>query len=49
MEKISWPDRVRDGLLHTMKEDRNNLQIIKRRKANWVGHICLLEYVIEER
>jgi len=34
-----------------MKEDRNILQTIKRRKANWIGHIlcrnCLLKQVIE--
>jgi hypothetical protein len=34
-----------------VKEDRNILHTIKRRKANWIGHIlrrnCLLEHVIE--
>jgi hypothetical protein len=37
--------------LHRIKEERNILQTIKRRKANWVGHIlhrnCLLKHVIE--
>jgi hypothetical protein len=35
MEKISWTDRVRNSeVLRTVKEARNILQTIKRRKAN---------------
>ena len=34
-----------------MKEERNIVQTIKRRKANWIGHIlrrnCLLKHVTE--
>jgi hypothetical protein len=52
MEKISWTDRVRnEEVLHRVKEARNIVQTIKRRKANWIGHIlrrnCLLKHVIE--
>ena len=52
MEKISWTYRVRNkGVLHTVKEERNNLHKIKRRRANWIGHVlrrnCLLQQVIE--
>jgi hypothetical protein len=52
MEKISWTDRVRnEEVLHRVKEERNILRTIKRRKANWIGHIlrrnCLLKHVIE--
>ena len=52
MEKISWTDRVRnEEVLHRVKEERNNLHTIKRRKANWIDHIlrrnCLLKHVIE--
>jgi hypothetical protein len=52
MEKISWTDRVRNGeVLHRVKEERNIVHTIKRRKANWIGHIlrrnCLLKHVIE--
>jgi hypothetical protein len=52
IEKISWTDRVRnEEVLHRVKEERNILHIIKRRKANWIGHIlhrnCLLKHVIE--
>jgi hypothetical protein len=40
MEKISWTDLVRnEEVLHRVKEERNMLQTIKRRKANWIGHI----------
>jgi hypothetical protein len=52
MEKISWTDRVRNvEVLHRVKEERNVVHTIKRRKANWIGHIlrrnCLLKHVIE--
>jgi hypothetical protein len=40
-----------EEVLHTVKEERNILHTIKRRKANWIGHIlrrnCLLRHVIE--
>jgi hypothetical protein len=52
MEKISWTDRVRnEEVLHRVKEERNILLTIKRRNANWIGHIlrrnCLPKHVIE--
>jgi hypothetical protein len=52
MEKIIWTDRVRnEEVLHRVKEERNILHTIIRRKANCVGHIlrrnCLLKHVIE--
>ena len=38
--EITWTGRVRNGeVLHTAKEERNNLCAIKRREANWSGHI----------
>jgi hypothetical protein len=50
MEKICWTDRVRNEVLHRVKEERNVLRTIKRR-ANWLGHIlhrnCLLKHIIE--
>ena len=54
MEKISWTDRVRnEEVLHKVKEERNIVHTIKRRKAKWVGHIlrrnCLLKHVIEAK
>jgi hypothetical protein len=52
MEKISWTDRVRnEEVLHRVKDERNIVHTIKRRKANWICHIlrrnCLLKHVIE--
>jgi hypothetical protein len=51
MEKISWTDHVRNAVLHRVKEERNILHTIKRRKANCIGHIlcrnCLLKHMIE--
>jgi hypothetical protein len=54
MEKISWTDRVRkEEVLHRVKEERNIVHTVKRRKANWIGHILrrnfLLKHVIEEK
>ena len=52
MEKISWTDYVRnEEVLLRVKEQRNMLHEIRKRKANWIGHIlrrnCLLQRVIE--
>jgi len=52
MEKISWTDHVRnEEVLLRVKEQRNILHEISKRKANWIGHIlrrnCLLQQVIE--
>ena len=54
MEKISWTDRVRnEEVLLRVNEQRNILHEIRKRKANWIGHIlrrnCLLVQVIEEK
>ena len=52
MEKISWTDRVRcEVLLHRVKQERNILHTVKRRKDKWIGHIlyrnCLLKHATE--
>ena len=52
MEKISWTDHARnEEVLRGVKDERNILHTIKRRKADWIGHIlrrdCLLKHVIE--
>ena len=52
MEKISWIDHVRnEEVLLQVNEQRNILHEIRKRKANWIGHIlrrnCLLKQVIE--
>jgi len=40
-----------EGVLLRVKEQRNILHEIRKRKANWIGHIlrrnCLLQWVIE--
>jgi hypothetical protein len=52
MENIILTDRVnKEEVSQRVKEERDILQTIKRRKANWIGHIllrnCLLQHVIE--
>ena len=52
METISWTDHVRnEELLLRVKERWNVVHEIRKRKANWIGHIlrrnCLLQRVIE--
>ena len=52
MEKISWTDHVRnEDVLIRVNEKRTILHEIRKRKANWIGHIlrrnCLLKQVIE--
>jgi hypothetical protein len=52
MEKIGWTNRVRNiEALLRVKEQRNILHEISKRKANWIGHIlrrnCLLQRVME--
>ena len=52
MEKISWADHVRnDEVLLRVKEQRNIVHEISKRKSTWIGHIlrrnCLLQRVIK--
>ena len=52
MEKISWTDHVRnEDVLLRVKEQRNILHEIHKRKVTWIGHIlrrnCLLQRVTE--
>ena len=51
MEKISWTDYMRNEVLLRVNEQRNILHEIRKRKADWVGHILhrnwLLKQVIE--
>ena len=54
MGKISWTYSVgNEEVLHRVKKERNILHAIKRKKANWIGHIlcknCLLIQIIEEK
>jgi hypothetical protein len=52
MENISWTDHVRNEEISLrVKEQKNILHEIRKRKASWIGHIlhrnCLLQQVIE--
>jgi len=54
MEKIRWSDRVKnEEVLLRVKEQRNILHEISKRKTDWTGHIlrsnCLLHGVIERK
>ena len=44
MEKINWTDHVRnEEVLFRVKEQRNILHEIRKRKAYWIGHIPCVE------
>jgi hypothetical protein len=52
MENISWTEHVRnDDVLFRIKEQRNILHKIRKRRANWIFHIlrrnCFLQWVTE--
>jgi hypothetical protein len=52
MEKISWTELMRnEEVLFTVNEHKNILHKVRKRKANWIGHIlrrnCLLHQVLE--
>ena len=52
MEKFIWTDHEKNvEEWQRVKEDRNILSAVKRRKTKWTGHIlrriCLLKHVIE--
>ena len=51
MKKVIWTDRVKTKEVLQSQKERNRLNTIKRRKANWSGHILrriwLLKYFIE--
>jgi hypothetical protein len=48
-ENMSWSDRVKNEILRRVKEERNILHTIKRRKANGIGHTlrrnCLPKHI----
>jgi len=42
MKKFSWAEHVRnEEVLIRVKEQRNILHEISKRKANWIGHFCV--------
>ena len=49
MEKIGWTDHVRnEEVLFRVKEKRNILHEIRKRKANWIGHILRINWLLKE-
>jgi hypothetical protein len=51
LEKISSTDHVgNEEVLLRVKEERNIIYTIKRRKGNWIGHIlrrnCFLKHIV---
>ena len=45
MGKITWTDHVRnEEVLLRVNEQRNILHEIRKRKANWIGHIFVYFY-----
>jgi len=54
MEKVSWRDmQTNEEVLHLVQEKGSLMDVIWRRKKNWIGHILrgesLLKEVIEGR
>jgi hypothetical protein len=50
--EINWTDCVKnEGVLCSVKEERNILHRVNRRKTNWTSHTlsrnCLLKHIIE--
>jgi hypothetical protein len=47
--KISWTDRVRhEEVLLRVKEQRNILHEISKRKADWIGHILCRNFRLRQ-
>jgi hypothetical protein len=49
MEKISCTDHIRnEAVLLTVKEQRNILHEIRKRKFNWIGYILRRNYPLQQ-
>jgi len=49
MEKINWTDHVRnEEVVLRVNEQRNILHEIRKRKANWIGHILRRNYLLQQ-
>ena len=48
MEKITWTDRVKnEDVSHRVREERNILHTINRRKVNWFDHTLQSSYLLK--
>jgi hypothetical protein len=49
--RIIWTGHMRSEAYHKVKDERNILPTIKRKKAHWTGYMmrknCLLKHIIE--
>jgi hypothetical protein len=43
---VIWADRVKIEVLHRAKIERNALRTVKRRKASWIGHNFLRNWLL---
>ena len=44
MEKISWRDmKTNEEVLQMVQAERSLMEVIRRRKKNWIGHIAYSE------
>jgi len=41
MTNVSYMCLVRNEVLHCVKEERNIVHKIERRKGDWIGYICV--------
>jgi hypothetical protein len=47
--EISWTEHVRnEEVLLRVKEQRNNLHEIRKRKSDWNGHILLRNFLLRQ-
>jgi hypothetical protein len=48
LEKIRWTDLVRNGeVLHRVKEEKNILNTVNRRKVNWISHFLRRNFILK--
>ena len=49
MEQVKWEDRVRnEEVLRRVGEERNMLEVIRKRKRNWIGHCWRRDCILKE-
>ena len=49
MEKISWMDKVtNEDVLKKVNESKNMLNVIRRRKRKWIGHVLRHDEFLQE-
>jgi hypothetical protein len=46
-EKMGWTDGVKNEISRGVKEKSNILHTLKRRKAYWIGHMVLRNWLLQ--